>query len=213
MEDIKTLTAKVKENLKQYGFKQKGSSREFFYDEKWYIIIAQLDTTPRGIIILNGIKLLWNCDKSIPIREVTKNDLLYTITECSPVEIEKACAWVNSKKELFLNLYEKPENMLTYFRNHKDAHRYPHDYILARMLHDNENMAYFEKQEKDHLQGVNAHPGIYFTYGSEKGFHIRETDVNHLMELDDEAFADEIIKRINENRKKLKLVTYSKYFE
>ena len=212
MEDIKIITNEIKEGLEKYDFKQKGTSRLFYYDCKWYVIIAEL-LTGKDIAVINGIKFLWQFDNLLPIREVTKDDLNYYIKETSPTIIEEACLWINSKKEYFLKIYENPTNMLVFFKNHIDFHRYPHDYILARMLNDSVETEYFENRAKNYVIEVNKNSGIYFTYGSEKPFRIMEADINYIIKLSDTEFVDEMNKRINENRKKLKLKTYEKYFE
>jgi hypothetical protein len=214
MVDMKQIIGDFKELLKDYGFKQKGASRVFFYDCNWYFISAYLDTIKNGFFIRTGIKFWCDQDKAI-------NTLIYDdvdakmITVNENVSFADECVWINGRKEYLLEKYKTPMDMLHYFKKMNDYFNQPHGYFISRLLDLRHETIFFKDLIIDMIEMYNKPPywGIYGA-GVHKGkaFDERPRDFVHfvedietIFEMTDDEFKMEILKRINMNRKKQKL--------
>ena len=217
--DIKIIVNELKEALKPYNFIQKGTSRIFYYDCGWYLILAEVIQmkTRSGIktTVITGLNFMWDNSFSFSIREDAYSDVSnYSLDDFSQLIKEDICKWIDSKKEYFLKTYENPLNMLPYLKKHHDIHHQPHGYIISRIFNDKTETKYFENDVVHLLKEYNDNHSIYFLpsdYRGEKEFRELEAFVNAIIKMNDNEFATEINDRINMKRKKLKLKLSEKY--
>jgi hypothetical protein len=218
MEDIKIIVNELKEALKPYDFIQKGTSCVFFYDCGWYIIKAEIiQMISSGTSVITGIDFCWNNYNNYlgyPLRG-DAHDGKYTLNDFSQITKENVCKWINTEKEYFLKTYKNPLDMLPYFKKYNDIHHQPHGYIISRIFKNKKEAKYFEDEAVHLLKEYNVNHSIYILpsdHIGEKRYRELENHINTIIKMNDREFVDEIIKEINERRKKFKLKILEKYF-
>jgi hypothetical protein len=222
MVDIQLIAKELKEALNPYNFIQKGTSRIFFYDCGWYLIVAEIIQmkTKAGIKtdIVTGINFCWDNTFAFSVGMPKSHDdtaRYYSIIDFSQKIKEDICEWINSRKDIYLNIYKNPIDMVKFIKVYNDIHHQPHGYIISRIFKDKIETQFFEKEAVDLLKEYNTNHSIYFLpshKNSEKTFRELEAFINKIIRINDNEFIDEINKRINEKRKKLKLKILGKYF-
>jgi hypothetical protein len=212
MMDMKQLVSEFKALLNGYNFKQKGTSRQFFYDCDWYFIVTHFETIKNGFAIITGINYWWNTDKAATyvIRDDTKwvdFDKLKSLADES--------VYINSRREYLQERYKTPMDMIQYFNRRKNVatgeitkeiDAYPHEYILCRATRENNLTKSSVEQIKGLMEMYSKPPyiGSRWNLTPEKFFEIGK-DVENLSKMTDADFTMEIIRRININRKKQKI--------
>jgi hypothetical protein len=213
MEDIKAIIKEFGALLKPYGFEQKGSSRIFFYDCGWHLFFVHIDKSSNGLSLLTGINYCWDHDTFFhcSLRDEAK---FYKFND-EPLEtfLPNECLRIKTRREDFINTYKDPKNMIQYFKKNNDYSCQPHGYFISRIFENINETKYFEEAMKNLIEMYNKPPYLGPRWDLRpKNLQDFEADMEIIFKMQDNDFKIEIIKRINEKRKKLKLNILENYF-
>jgi hypothetical protein len=195
--------------LKGYGFIQKGTSEVFIYDCGWYCISVKLIKSGSVYVINTGIHYLW--DNTVYVHSIHGEGTQYD-NEPQLSSIEDECVRINTRKEYLLKIYQNPQDMIPYFKKFDDYPHQPHGYFIARIFENKTETEYFKKILEGIIDAYNKPPYLGDKDKRGKYYPIFEQDILNIFKMDNEEFKNEIIKRINGNRKKYKLKILEKYF-
>jgi hypothetical protein len=209
MADIKGIVNGFKETLPGYNFQQKGTSNIFFYDCGWHLIFVEILKSGSIFSVITGINYCWSMGFNHSIRD---EGIDYEDIQALISSIKNECIRINTRKEHLLKTYNDPINMLPYFKKFNDYFHQPHGYFIARIFKNKNETKYFEDELNELIESHNKPPYLGKYDKRAKNYPEFEKDILNVFKMNDNEFEMEIIKRINERRKKLKLKVLEKYF-